>query len=812
MKRFILLAISLLALALTIIYGILNNYFVNIGDIIYYIALMIVTVFAIMVLSIVINHQRASKIKSLETRLTAWSSLSYHVNKIGDQAFNELPIGILLYDKSSLTVKWNNDFAERVFSLQKIENMRLDELNESLLDLLSDEAGMQTLTIDEKKYDVIHNKENQVLYFFDETEREDIKDKYERRSTALGVIYLDNVEEALQSFDIYEKSNIRGEYLGIITDWVSEHNGFLRLYTEDKMVITLHYEDLQRMMADKFEVLNKIRAVSTKHRVRVSASIGIAMYDVDFEELGSLAQNAIELAEKRGGDQAVVNIQNEKIKYFGGQTNASEKSSRVHVRVQTQNFKDLIENSKNVITVAHKQSDIDALGAMIGVYRMAEASSVPAKLICDPDEIDRTVQKIIPDLKEESKVIYNNIITTKEALKLMDEDTLLVVVDTQSPHIIASPQVLERASKIAVIDHHRQGEDAFEGEFLYVEPYASSSVELVAEMMEFYPKEVHLEQIEASIMYGGILVDTNEFSYRTGTRTFGAAGYLKEHQASSAKVKEWLRQDKQRTLLINELVSKIMMVEDEFGVVVDDTEIIRDRVLLAQVSERILDIDGVNAGFTIAKVGENQIGISARSYDRINVQIIMEELGGGGHLNSAATQITDKTIEEVLEMLKSILIRETSEGGEPMKVILLEDVKSKGKKDDIIEVPNGYGQYLLSSNKAILATPEAIKEIENQKARLIEQERQHLALMKKLKEEIESKSVNILINIGQDGKLFGSVTTKLITDAFAEQNGIELDRKKVELTSEINSIGIYTATVTLAKDIKAQFEINVLEK
>ncbi|MFA5720173.1 MAG: 50S ribosomal protein L9 [Acholeplasmataceae bacterium] len=812
MKRFILLAIALLALAGTIVYGILNKYFVNIGDIIYYLILLTVSVFTIMVISIVVNHQRASKIKLLETRLTAWSSLSYHVNKIGDQAFNELPIGIILYDKSSLTVKWNNKFAELVFGIQKLENMRLSDLSESIMELLNDESNAQTLTFEDRKYDVIHNSQNQVLYFFDETEREDIKDRYERRSTALGVIYLDNVEEALQSFDIYEKSNIRGEYLGILTDWVSEHNGFLRLYTEDKMIITLHYEDLQRMMADKFEVLNKIREVSTKHRIRVSASIGIAMYDVGFDELGSLAQNAIELAEKRGGDQAVVNIQNERIKYFGGQTNASEKSSRVHVRVQTQNFKDLIESSKNVITVAHKQSDIDALGAMIGVYRMAEASGIPAKMICDPEEIDKTVQKIIPDLKVESKDIYNSIITTKEALKLIDEDTLLVVVDTQSPQIIASPQVLKLASKVAVIDHHRQGEDAFEGVFLYVEPYASSSVELVVEMMGFYPKEVHLEQIEASIMYGGILVDTNEFSYRTGTRTFGAAGYLKEHQASSAKVKEWLRQDKERTLLINELVSKVQMVKEGFGVVLDDSQLIRDRVLLAQVSERILDIDGVNAGFTIAKVSDDQIGISARSYDRINVQLIMEELGGGGHLNSAATQIKDKTIQEVYEMLNSLLIRESSEGGEPMEVILLEDIKSRGVKDDIIEVPNGYGQYLLSSNKAILATPEAKKEIEDKKARIVEQERQHLALMKKLKEEIESKSVNILINIGQDGKLFGSVTTKLITDAFAEQNGIELDRKKVELTSEINSIGIYTATVTLAKDIKAQFEINVLEK
>jgi ribosomal protein L9 len=190
----------------------------------------------------------------------------------------------------------------------------------------------------------------------------------------------------------------------------------------------------------------------------------------------------------------------------------------------------------------------------------------------------------------------------------------------------------------------------------------------------------------------------------------------------------------------------------------------------------------------------------------------MEEMNGGGHLNSAATQLENKTVDEVYDQLKSILIRESDEGGEPMKIILLEDVKSKGSKDDIISVPNGYGQYLLSNNKAILATPEAIKKLEDEKAAKIEQEKQHIQLMKKLKDEIESKSVTIFINIGHDGKLFGSVTTKQIAEAFAEQNGIEFDKKKVELTSEINSIGIYTATVSLSKDIKAQFEINVLEK
>jgi ribosomal protein L9 len=264
--------------------------------------------------------------------------------------------------------------------------------------------------------------------------------------------------------------------------------------------------------------------------------------------------------------------------------------------------------------------------------------------------------------------------------------------------------------------------------------------------------------------------------------------------------------------LINELLQNVSVVTKGFAVVVDESSEIRDRVLLAQVSEKILEIEGVKAGFTVARVDENSIGISARSYDEVNVQVIMEEMGGGGHLNSAATQIKDIPIHEVIETLRTLLLREHAEGDERMKIILIEDVKGRGKKDDIIDVANGYGQFLLSSAKAIIANDDNIKSLEAEKQAIKEKEAEHLALMNKLKAEIEAKSVNIFINMGADGKLFGSVTTKQIVEAFEEQTGIRVDKKKVELTSEINSVGIYTATVSLHKDVKAQFEINVLEK
>ena len=811
MKRIVGLVISIAGFLTSGIIAYQQGAFDNMDFVRYYVILM--AFFGLIVISIefVLNHNRKIKIRSLNNRLTAWSNLSYHVKQIGDEAFNELPIGILLYDDSNFTVKWSNPYANKVFGYD-IENQTLTQLNQVLFDLINSSVTTQTFVVGDKKYDAISSTKNQVIYLFDVTTREDIKDKYQNRSTAFGVLYLDNVEEALSGFDIYERSNIRGEYLGIITDWIQEHKGYIKLYTEDRMIIAMHYEELTKVIQNKFEILNRIREVSAKHRIRVSASIGIASWEVSFEELGTLAQNAIELAEKRGGDQAVVNIQNEKIAYFGGKTNASEKSSRVHVRVQSQNFRELIETSSNVVIIAHKQADIDALGAMIGIFRMASASKIDSKIVFDLAEMDNTIKKILPYIKEEDPQLYQTFTESKDAIKAIGNDTLVVIVDTQSPNIIANIDIYKAAKRVAVIDHHRHGENTFDGIFMYVEPYASSSVELIAEMMEFYQKDIDLTPIEATIMYGGILVDTNVFSYRTGMRTFGAAAYLKEHEASSIRVKEWLRLDLDRTLLINELLQNVSVVTKGFAVVVDESSEIRDRVLLAQVSEKILEIEGVKAGFTVARVDENSIGISARSYDEVNVQVIMEEMGGGGHLNSAATQIKDIPIHEVIETLRTLLLREHAEGDERMKIILIEDVKGRGKKDDIIDVANGYGQFLLSSAKAIVASDENIKSLEAEKQAIKEKEAEHLALMNKLKAEIEAKSVNIFINMGADGKLFGSVTTKQIVEAFEEQTGIRVDKKKVELTSEINSVGIYTATVSLHKDVKAQFEINVLEK
>lgn len=812
MRRMIAFFTILGVFIIVLVYGAING-LLFIEQLSLYHLLLVIVILALMAMIIVIiNYDSQEKIKVLENRLSVWSNLSYYVNKIGDEAFYKLPIGILLYDEETYKVTWNNPYLETIFKDKALADKHLNELHPDIIPLIKSEELKSTVSLFGRKYDMYHNEENFVVYLFDVTEREELKDRYINRQPALGIVHIDNIEEALQNFDVYEKNNIKGEYLAVINDWIYEHGGFLRMFTDDKMFFMLTYEELEKILETKFDVLNKIKNISMRHQVRISVSIGIASWDVSYEELEQLAQNAIELAEKRGGDQAVVNIQNQAIAYFGGKTDASEKSSRVTARLRTQHFKDLVEKSKNVLVMGHKSFDIDALGAMIGVLKAVESSDIPCRIVGDEAEMDDTVKKIVKDLEKEAPKTYRSIIDTAEALKMIDEESLVVVVDTQSPKIVASPEVYSKATRIAVIDHHRHGEETFPADFSYVEPYASSSVELVAEMIQFYNEDIDLLPIEATIMYGGIVVDTNDFSYRAGTRTFSAAAFLREHEASTSKVKTWLRLPKEDLQTIDDMFGKLTKITAGYAAIVDNTRKSRSRILIAKASEKIIEIDGINAGFTIAYVDENTVGVSARSVGQINVQIILEEMGGGGHLNSAAVQIKNRTVEEVYAQLKAIILRDTAEGGESMKVILLEDLKGKGKKDEIIDVPMGYARYLISSKTAIEANAENLKELEEKRKLEIEKERQHIALMKKLKEEIESKSVNIFIKMGEDGKLFGSVTPKMVADAFKEQNGIEFDRKKLEFTSEINSIGIYTAKVNLTKDIKATFEINVLEQ
>lgn len=817
MKRIIILIISIILVVISFLaYVILNftNYFENLESYANLVELIAIGLTFITFFYIIyfISYNYKRHIKNLQNRLARWSKLSPRVNQIGDDAFHELPIGIIVLDEQIQEIKWVNQFARTIFNDNLVDKY-LNEISDSLSDYVSSgDDKPVTIAVGEEKYEVIYKPTYKVLYLFNVTKREKVKQEYLDNVPAIGIINLDNFEENMASFDISEQSSIKGEYLSSIADWAEEFHGYLKPYGDNRFILLLKRKDLESMMQKKFDILERIRDISLKYQLRVTASIGVASWDLAYDELSDYAQNAIELAEKRGGDQAVVNIQNKKIAYFGAKLESLVKSSRVSARQSSQTLRELLDKSSEVLIMGHNQMDLDSFGSMILALKMALTSPDAAVyVVLDEEKLDTSVKYVYNLLKSSNHPILSYMIRTEDALAKVTKETLLLVLDTQTPQIVHSPELLSLNIKLGVIDHHRSNESSLSGIFTYIHPSASSTIELLMELVDFFEREIKVDPLEASIMYAGLIVDTNTFTYRTNTRTFEVAARLKEFGADTIMVKTWLRNDLDRTMELNNLLGRVEIFLDRFAIITDEN-IHQDRAFIAQVSEQLLDIRDIDAAFTIVKINQTDVGISSRSYGAINVQVIMEEMGGGGHLNSAATQIKDIEVNDAYQQLKHILELEYGGDSEPMKVILLEDVKGKGKKDAIIEVAGGYANFLITSKAAVPATEENLKVLADQKEKQKQQEIQHLNLMRKIASEIDGKSITLPIQVGADGKRFGSITTKQIVEEFEKKHSVVIDKKKIELTTDIVSAGIYPVTVNLDKGVKASFEVNIIEK
>lgn len=800
----------LISASLFVIYA-LNPYNIE-QNIVFLILAFVVLMIAAIIFTTLFYDKSSKKIKWLENRLDAWNNISYHVEEAGDEAFNELPIGILVYD-SDFVCKWANKNMKQIFA-SKLIDVSLNEIAEDVVMKIRAKESRFVYKLGEKYFEIVSNEEHNILYFFDQTARELLDIKYNNRITAFVILSVDNLEESIKKYDMQEQSNIRGQILGEIADYASSHEAYLQSYN-DRLVLICDQEHLDKMIEDKFDILNDIREVSQKNHLKATASIGVACYDCNYDELGNLAQQALELAERRGGDQAVVNIQNKKIQYFGAKTNALEKNTLVNARVHANAIREAIEQSSNVLVMAHRMADADAIASMLLTMKLVKSTGKPVKGLYDPNNVDSTVKKLIGQYLAENDPEILKDLTPYETAEFKPQ-TLLIQVDTQSPTIAMYPQALEKAANLIVIDHHRHGEQEFINPIVnYVEPYASSAVELISELFMFFGDNVEITPALATMALAGIVVDTNNFTYRTGARTFEAASLLKDYDGDMAMVRNLLRDSFDIETFLASAVSKAEIVLGKFAIVrIPDEQVIPERPMLAKISDRLLTIADVQAAFTIGCIEHaGFIGVSARSLDQVNVQVIMEQLGGGGHLNAAAYQHDGTTVDALYNQVMDILKREyDDDGGEAMKVILLEDVKGRGVKNQIIDVANGYGNYLLTNKLALVANDENIKMLEELKEKEKQDAIEHKALMEHLKAEIENKPINLYIKIGSDGKTFGHITTKQIVDEFEAQTGIKIDKRKVELSSEINSVGIYQATVNLHKEVVANIEINVLEK
>ncbi len=750
-----------------------------------------------------------SRINELENRIREINSVSKYKTNSEDIALNYLPVGIMLYDEA-YNVTFANQQAKDYYS-NVLVGRTLQFISKDLHEYISKRIGKFILEVYDKKYDIIHYPKNQTIYMFEVTDRENTKEKYLNNIDALGILKLDNFNDATQDLDYQEKANIQGLLLGAIDTWCSKYDIYFNNLRPEKTIIFTNKVNLEALIKDKFSIMNTISDISQSNELRITLSIGIACFEGQAKELGDAAEEALNLAEERGGDQAVVNLKNQPLKFFGGKTNTAEKRSKITAKVNSNALEDFIESAKDIYITPHIETDVDALGAAIGVLEMALAKNKKAKIVLDFDHIDRTTQKVIDMLNQEYIKLLEYLIDPEDALFDMSDESLLIIVDHHSTAQTIEPKLIDRTKHVIIIDHHRRIDNVLSDVLInYVEPYASSSVELVTEMIDLYEEKVTIDPFEATIMLAGMLIDTNNFSYRTGARTFEAAARLKRFGADPFKARLMLRESLDDIKTKSDLVNQARIISNHFAITSVPEEKITDRVSLAKTADELLKVDEIIGSFAIGNVGDEIIAVSARSIDNFNVSVIMEQLGGGGHLNNAAAQVKNMSIKEVSAKIEEI-ISETYKEETHMKVILVKDVRGKGRKGDIIEVATGYGNFLLTSKNAIAANAANIKALEAEKEKQNIEANKELERAKALKKQIESSPIKLSVKIGESGKLFGSINTKQIADELKKSYKINVDKRKIDLTENINSLGAYEVLIRLHKDVTAKINLQVIE-
>lgn len=582
------------------------------------------------------------------------TTLSYRLKKVGEEALLEMPIGIMLIN-DDLYIEWTNPFMASCFHEDTLVGRSLYDVAESIVPLVKQEVEMDTVSLENRKFKVIHKPEERLLYFFDVTEQVEIEKLYEDERTVISIIFLDNYDELTQGMDDQRRSSLNSLVTSLLDKWARDNGVFLKRISSDRFIAIFNEHILQHLEKGKFSILDEIRETTAKQNVPLTLSIGVGSGVSSLPELGSLAQSSLDLALGRGGDQVAIKLTNGKVKFYGGKTNPVEKRTRVRARVISHAIKDIIVDSDKVIVMGHKYPDMDAIGASIGIQKVAQMNEREAFIVINFQEIDMGVQRLMQEIKQKPE-LYSKFITPEEALDMITDDTLLVVVDTHKPSMVIEEKILREAEKIIVIDHHRRGEEFISNSLLvYMEPYASSTAELVTELLEYQPKRSKIDMLEATALLAGIVVDTKSFTLRTGSRTFDAASYLRAHGADTVLVQKFLKENVDTYIKRAKLIESVSFYKDGIAIAKGSSEQMNDQILIAQAADTLLTMDGVIASFVISKRSEDVIGISARSLGDINVQVIMEDLEGGGHLTNAATQLHGISIDEAEQRLRAAI-------------------------------------------------------------------------------------------------------------------------------------------------------------
>ncbi len=497
------------------------------------------------------------------------------------------------------------------------------------------------------------------LYLYDITEMTELKKRSEAQECVFGYIYIDNYEEVLQSVE-----EVRQPLLMAIVDrnlqrFAGELKGILKKFEKDKYILILRREYMELLAEKKFTILDEIREINIGNELPVTISIGLGIHSGDFSSGLEYAKAAIELALGRGGDQAVVK-EGDKILFYGGKTKGVENTSRVKARMKAYALKEIFMEAENILIMGHHNPDMDSLGAAVGMYVCAREMKKEAHIIVN--NVSTSIKGLYNRLLENEIYREHVLVNNSQVKALIRENTVVVVVDVNRPSYTEYPEILPMASRVVVFDHHRASVEQVENPVLrYVEPFASSTCEMVAEILRYISDRLRLNAVEADAMLAGITVDTKNFTVKAGVKTFEAAAFLKRNGADITRVRELFRNDLESYKARATAVKDAVIYRESMAISTCPSNIPNPVLVAAQAADELLNIASIRASFVLSQV-EETIYVSARSFDTVNVQLIAEKMGGGGHLNMAGAQLTGMTIEEAIGLIKNKIDEYLKEG------------------------------------------------------------------------------------------------------------------------------------------------------
>lgn len=510
--------------------------------------------------------------------------------------------------------------------------------------------------------DKIWESENALIavYLFDETDNIVLKKENREQKLVVGLLYIDNYDEALDSIDEVRRSLLTALVDRKINKYMQGIDAIIKKLEKDKFVFIFQYKYLSVLQSNKFSILEEVRNVNIGNEMAVTISIGLGVNADNYLTGYDYARAAIDLALGRGGDQAVIKDR-DKISYYGGKSIQVEKNTRVKARVKAHAFREFVEGKDKIVVMGHAIGDVDSFGAAIGVYRIGKTFNKKVHIVIN--EITTSLRPIISRFIESSDYEEDLFLKNDQAKELVDVNTLLVIVDVNRPSLLECKDLLDYARTVIIFDHHRQTNEAIENAALsYIEPYASSTCEMIAEILQYIGGDLKLRPMEADALYAGIMIDTNNFLTKAGVRTFEAAAYLRRNGADVTRLRKYFRSDFDEFKIKADAISSTEVFLEYYAIAVcASADVDSPTILGAQVANELLNIADMKASFVLTEFNK-KIYISARSIDEVNVQVIMEKLGGGGHLSVAGSQLEGYTIEEAIIKLKNTLETMVVEG------------------------------------------------------------------------------------------------------------------------------------------------------